>query len=300
MHSRSPRWMGLRLSVIACACCAASGSMASEGGGLAVYADGLENFMVGALPPPGVHFLLYGGSMHYDKLRGDAGESLLADFKVDTRLLVPRLIWVTDRQMLGGQFVLHAVAPVLDIDFRANGTRFSQSGLGDITLGAGLGYHASSALHYIVGLDAVVPTGDYDRDDPASLGKNHWTLQPFYALTYTQPSGLNADLKLMFDINLRNKDTDTRSGQAIHADYSAGWGLGNGWVLGLGGHVFQQVRDDKGPNRAQGKAQALGIGPSIRYANANGWLLTLKWQKEFEVRNRPEGQQLYLKLAIPF
>ena len=107
----------------------------------------------------------------------------------------------------------------------------------------------------------------------------------------------------MYDFNQRNSDTRTRSGQAIHADYSLGWawaGPGRGWVAGVGGYVYQQVTDDKGPNSAMGKARALGVGPSIRYASQGGWLFTLKWQKDFEVRNRPEGNQLLAKLVIPF
>lgn len=49
---------------------------ATEGGGLGIYPDGLENFMSGALPPPGVHMLVYGGGARYDKLRGNDGERL--------------------------------------------------------------------------------------------------------------------------------------------------------------------------------------------------------------------------------
>ncbi|MGO3872089.1 MAG: hypothetical protein ACTJH7_18790, partial [Alcaligenes sp.] len=42
---------------------------AIEGNGLPIYPDGLENFMSGALPPPGVHLLMYGGAMRYDSVR---------------------------------------------------------------------------------------------------------------------------------------------------------------------------------------------------------------------------------------
>lgn len=279
---------------------ASPGVHATEGGGLGIYPDGLENYFVGALPPPGVHFLLYGGAMRYDKLRGNNGQSLLSDFKVDVNVLAPRLVWVTNQTVAGGQLAFHAIAPLLDVKFRANGATFKSSGLGDLTLGAALGYHHSPSLHQVVGLDIYAPTGDYSAKDPSSLGKNYWTFQPVWAITYMQPQGFNADLKLMYDINRRNSDTDTRSGQAIHADYAAGWGFGNGWVAGVGGHVFQQVQDDRGPASAMGKARAVAIGPSIRYANEKGVLVTLKWQKEFNVRNRPEGQQLFVKATIPF
>lgn len=275
-------------------------AQATENGGLAAYPDGLENYMVGAMPPPGVHLLWYAGTMRYDRLRGNDGKSLVPDFKVTANVLAPRVVWVTQQKVFGGDLALHAIAPLLDIEFRAGGARFKRSGLGDMTFGVGLGYHVSPALHYAVGLDVIAPVGRYDRRNPASPGKNYATFQPLLAITYTQPDGINADLKLMYDFNLRNRDTDTRSGQAIHADYSLGWGFGNGWAAGVGGHFFRQVTDDRGPNRAQGKARALGFGPSVRYANQQGWLFTLKWQQEYDVRNRPEGRQLHMKLAIPF
>ena len=64
--------------------------------------------------------------------------------------------------MLGGSLALHTVVPLLDVDFRANGARFKSSGLGDIAVGAALGYHASPALHYLFGVDVYAPTGKYD------------------------------------------------------------------------------------------------------------------------------------------
>ena len=291
--------MKLLPGVLACAA-GINAAHATEGGGLSIYPDGLENYLVGALPPPGVHALVYAGAARYDTLRGNSGQSLLQDFKVDVNVLAPRLIWVTPAQVFGGQLAFHAIAPLLDVDFRANGARFKSSGLGDITFGPALGYHVSPTLHYVLGLDMYAPTGHYDRTDPSSLGKNYWTAQPVAAITYMQPTGFNADLKVMYDFNFRNNATDTRSGQAIHADYSAGWGIGNGWVFGVGGYVYQQTTNDQGPAAAQGKARALAVGPSIRYANERGWLLTVKWQKEFEVRNRPSGSQFYIKASIPF
>ncbi|SFV13359.1 SphA family protein [Pseudoduganella namucuonensis] len=278
------------------ACAAAS---ATEGGGLGVYPDGLENFMAGALPPPGLYGMAYAGRAGYDTVRDGGGNRVpVPNFKVEAGVLAPRLIWVTGRTVLGGQLALHAVAPLLDVDFRAGAGRWKSSGLGDITLGAALGYHASPSLHYLFALDVYAPTGRYDRADPSSLGKNIWTLQPVAALTYAQPRGLNGDVKLMVDINRRNGDTDTRSGQALHADYALGWGFGNGWVAGLGGHVFRQVADDSGP-LAAGRARAHGIGPTLKYDSGRGWFLTVKYEREHGVRNRPQGRQFYLKAVMP-
>lgn len=287
--------LALGLSLVSAA------AMATEGGGLTSYPDGLENYMSGALPPPGVYALSYAGTARYDTVRDNAGNQVpIPNFNVRVNVIAPRLIWVSGQTVLGGQFALHTVLPLLDVDFKAGPGHFSSSGLSDITVGAALGYHASPNLHYLFALDVIAPTGAYDKADPSSLGKNIWVAQPLAALSYVQASGVNADIKAMLDLNRRNSATDTRSGSAIHADYALGWGFGNGWVAGVGGHVFRQLGEDSGPNAAAGKAQAIGFGPSIKYDTGKGLFFTAKLQREFSVKNRPEGKQLYLKAVLPF
>jgi hypothetical protein len=288
-----------RASLFALALASASGiAHATEGGGLGVYPDGLENFMAGALPPPGVYGIAYAGSLRYDSVRDGAGNRVEPpDFGVRVNVVVPRVVWVTGQSVLGGQLALHAVAPLLDVDMHAGTGRWRSQGLGDMTFGAALGYHASPELHYLVALDLVAPTGRYDRADPSSPGKNVWTVQPVVALSRVQASGWNLDVKAMYDINLVNHDTGTRSGQALHADYALGWGCGNGWVLGAGGHAYRQVTEDTGPGAA-GKARAFALGPALKYDAGKGWFLTAKLQREFGVRNRPQGEQFYVKAVF--
>lgn len=279
--------------------CACGHACATEGGGLGVYPDGLENFMSGALPPPGVYGIAYAGSLRYDTVRDGRGNAVQpADFGVRVDMVVPRLVWITGRTALGGQLALHAVAPVLDVDVHVGGSTWRSRGLGDMTFGAAVGYHLSPALHYLVALDIVAPTGRYDRADPSSLGRNTWTLQPVVAVSHVQASGWNVDIKAMYDINFTNRHTDTRSGQALHADYALGWGLGNGWVVGIGGHVYRQTTGDSGP-AAAGRTRAFALGPAVKYDSGKGWLLTAKLQRETGVRNRPEGKALHVKAILP-
>ncbi|WP_137176099.1 transporter [Massilia sp. HP4] len=278
---------------------ACGAARATEGAGLGVYPDGLENFMSGALPPPGVYGMVYTGGLRYDSVRDDAGRRVdIPDFRVRVDMVAPRLIWVTNRTVLGGQLAWHAVAPLLDVEMRGAGAQRASRGLGDMTFGAALGYHVSPELHYLLALDVIAPTGRYARDDPSSLGRNVWTLQPVLALSQVKAHGWNLDLKAMLDINCRNGDTDTRSGRAVHADYALGWGFGNGWVVGVGGHGYRQVSDDTGP-AAAGRARAFAIGPALKYDSGKGWFLTAKFQRESGVRNRPRGEQFVLKLVLP-
>jgi hypothetical protein len=278
---------------------ACAGVGATEGAGLGVYPDGLENYMSGALPPPGVYGIVYAGRLRYDTVRDGAGNRVdIPNFAAQVDVVAPRVVWVTGQSILGGQVAVHAVAPLLDVDTHAGAGHWSSRGLGDMTFGAALGYHASPSLHYLFSLDVVAPTGRYDRADPSSLGKNIWTVQPVFALSRVQALGWNADVKAMLDLNGRNHDTGTRSGRALHADYALGWGLGNGWVVGVGGHVYRQVGDDSGPGGA-GRARALALGPSLKYDSGAGWFVTAKLQREFDVRDRPQGEQFYIKAVHP-
>lgn len=85
-------------------------------------------------------------------------------------------------------------------------------------------------------------------------------------------------------------------------DYAAGWGLGNGWVVGVGGYLYRQWSDDQvgGVAVAGSRGRSQSIGPSVRYANGKGWLITAKVEKELSVRNRAQGSQFWLRTTFPF
>jgi len=274
---------------------------ATESGGSS-YPMGAENYMSGAMPPPGFYGIVYSSHYDADSLRDNDGEKLPVDFRVRASSIDPRFIWVTDQQILGGTLALHTIMPLVDLKVDLNGQSQSKQGLGDMTFGAALGYHLSDKLHTIVALDIMAPTGEYDRNDLANIGRNYWDIQPVLAFSYIDPEGLNADAKIMYDFNLKNHATDYTSGQEFHVDYAIGWGLGNGWVVGVGGYVYQQTTDDRqdGERIENNKGRAFAIGPSIKYASSKGWFLTAKWQQESNVRNRAEGEAYWLKLTVPF
>jgi hypothetical protein len=279
----------------------AGSASATEGGG-GVYPNGNEGYMVGAMPPPGLYAMAYAGSYSADSLRDNSGNKFgPPNFNVRVNFLAPRAILVTGQTVLGGQLAFHAIAPLLDVSVTA-GPSQSRSGLGDITVGVGLGYHASDKLHYTFGLDVNAPTGAYNKTDLANLGRNYWNYEPVAAFTYVQPEGLNADLKVMYDFNRRNGATDYKSGDELHADYDLGWGFGNGFVAGVGGYFYQQTSDDDigGAAVANNRGKALAIGPSIKYDNGKGWFITAKYQMESSVSNRPQGNEFKLKTTIPF
>ncbi len=278
-------------------------SYATEGGG-STYPSGVENFLVGAVPPPGVYVLAYGNAYSSSQLKDNNGNTIpVPGFKVKAAVVSPRVVWSTPHQLLGGNLAFHAIFPLIDLKVQAAGASQNKTGLGDITLGLfGVAKHYSPSLHSVLALDVVLPTGGYKSTDLANIGRNYLSIQPLYAMSLINPKGLNGDFKATLNLNRKNNDTKYKSGNEFFLDYSLGWGLGEGWTLGVGGHLRQQLNDDKlnGVTVADNKARSLSIGPSVKYDNGKGFFITAKYQTESSVRNTTKGDAFWVKASIPF
>ena len=295
--------MNSKAIVAAAAALAAGAASATEGGG-SIYPVGAENFTCCAVPPPGFYGLTYFESYSANKLRGDDGQVVTPpSFKADATAIVERLIWVTPVTVGSASLALHTIIPVVDLDVKVvPGVGAHTTGVGDIVVGAALAWHHSANLHTMVALDIYAPTGSYDKTAVASIGRNYWAFQPVFGISYIDPAGPNADAKVMWTYNLENDATHYKSGQEFIVDYSLGWGLGNGWTLGAGGYLYQQVNDDKleGADVANNKGRSFAIGPALKYDSGKGWFVTAKFQAETQVRNRLDGHAFWLKAVYPF
>lgn len=268
--------------------------------GQSVDSNGAENFVAGALPPPGLYALEVGDHYQASRFTDDAGHNLgIPGFRVRVDAVANGLLWMTGSKVLGGDLGAIVLVPLIDLNVSVGGVGQRKSGVGDIKIGVGVGYHHSATLHTVAGLDVFLPTGAYDKDDQANLGKNHAALQAVYIVTLIDPDGFNGDLKMGYAVSSQNRATRFTSGNEFHADYAAGWGLGHGWTAGVGGYLYRQVTDDAGPGATRAHGSAVALGPSVKYDSGKGWFATLKFEDEFAVRNRTEGKSVWLKVAFP-
>jgi hypothetical protein len=273
---------------------------ATEGGGGA-YPNGAEDFMAGALPPPGTYFLDYVDYYHASSLKDNHGDRLVPDFDLDVAVNVFRLVHVTKLEILGASWAMHVFLPIMRMDVDATMGNDDKTGLGDIIVDPFiLGWHSKN-VHVTTGLDIYVPVGSYDEDDLANTGRNYWTFEPVAAVTYLGDNGIELDGKFMYDFNLENPDTDYKSGQEFHFDYTAGYHVDKSLALGVGGYYYYQTTGDSGDGAVFGdfKGRVMAIGPQAMY-NYKNMAFTLKWQKEFEARNRPEGNNFWGKFMYAF
>ncbi len=306
LASRPSRPVRAGLAGLAVSLLATTPVGATEGGG-GHYPNGAEDFMAGALPPPGTYFINYLNYYTADRFNDEDGNKLFDKFDLNVLANTLRFVHVTDVQLLGASWAVHAFVPFVHVDAKLRPVAGAptldddRGALGDIILDPFiLGWHSKN-WHFTVGLDIYVPTGAYDEDDLANVGRNYWTFEPVAAFTFLSDEGFEASAKFMYAFNTENKDTDYKSGQEFHVDYTLGYHTGP-WSLGLGGYYYKQTTKDKvdGDTFLDGfKGQAFAFGPQVKYDYKN-MSFTLKWQHETSVENRPEGDVFWAKFLVAF
>lgn len=283
---------------------------ATEGGGGA-YPNGAEDFMAGAVPPPGNYLINYVNYYSADRLKDNSGSTVKGfDLKVAADVL--RFIHITDKQFLGGFWGMHVFLPVVyqDVKLSPPVAPFpmddSRASLGDIIIDPFiLSWHGAN-WHAATGVDIFLPTGNYDKRHLANPGRNYWTFEPIVAATFLPGGGFDISAKLMYDINTKNSDSSTpavakyKSGQEFHTDFAIGRKTG-AFTGGLAGYYYRQMTDDEADGvKVTGKrGQVAAFGPALKYEYRN-MSLSLKYMLESEVRNRPAGENLWLKFLYAF
>lgn len=274
-------------------------AFATEGGGGA-YPNGAEDFMTGSIPPPGTYLINYFSYYHADKRKDNSGSTVPGDFDAESTADTLRFIHISKKKVFGASWGMHTLIPFVNVHIRTPGGVDSKAGLGDITVNPLLlGWHFTN-WHLAAGVDTKIPTGSYNKKDIANIGRNYWTFEPIFAVTYLSNDGYEASGKFMYDFNTKNTATNYWSGDEFHFDYTLGKKIEN-MNIGIGGYYYKQITDDSlNGNTLYGKkGQVFAFGPQFRYGLKNMYF-TLKYQWETLVKNRPEGEKLWFKFGYIF
>lgn len=272
---------------------------ATEGGGNG-YPLGAETFMTGYLPKVGNYLVSY--NQYYSASSFKNKAPVFRDFKLETLSTTVRLIHVSDKTLFGGNWASHVFLTYADVNIKnLGGSSQHKGGLSDVIIDPFiLGWHFGN-FHLITAVDFYLPVGHYNRNDLANAGRNYYTVEPVVDFTYLTEGGFEVSAKTMYDHNFKNNDTHYRSGDELHSDFVIGQHFGP-WVLGGGGYLYKQVSGDSGRGAVFGdfEGRAIGLGPQVSYKARNGLSVSGRYDHEFDVTNRPEGNRAWLSAALSF
>ena len=225
------------------------------------YVPGVEGMQAASVPPPGFYYLGYLLNYDIDDFRAPGTKSNLPGHNRGTvSALANRFVWVTQHKLLGADYGMEAIVPLMrtSLTINAAGISDTRSGVGDVYLGPlVLGWHGPQ-------WDAVAAAGMWfdtaSTSDPASPGKGFKSTMLTGGLTYYfdgaktwSGSGL-----MRFERNGKN-GAGMRPGNQITLE----WGLGKSfgaWQAGMVG--YSQCR----PAKTAGRAPAVTRHRAMRWA----------------------------------
>jgi len=166
----------------------------------------------------------------------------------------------------------------------------------DLNIGGIMGFYA--------------PTGKYDKANIANLGKNYWTAEPNFFVSYlSSKMGLELSAYTAFDFNSTNTATDYKTGNQWHLDATIAQHLPlkKIGIIGIGANTwhYKQITGDSGTGAKLGsfEGRSSGIGPTLSFIKQTKTVLVaaeVKWLPELSVEKRLEGDFVWAKLALVF
>jgi hypothetical protein len=234
-------------------------------------------------------------------------------------------VWATkDFKLLGGRYFANVnipfgfngeltttVAPPLD-SFSGKDTT---SGLGDIqAVPFGLAWDHGD-FHFMAAENIIIPTGGYDQNDSANMGRNYWGYDTLFGFTWLHPKrGHELSFTAGYIINQENDKSHYKSGDEFHLDFNLAQYLSAEVGLGIVGYYYKQMTSDSGTGyddfndqfagRLDGyRSTGAAVGPSILWAPKVGGRplnLIAKWLWEYEGTNRFQGGSVFVSAAMTF
>ena len=273
--------------------------------------NGTADFYAGAAPPPGLHLIDYNVFLDIKKIEnGGLGAT---DGSGSLTAIAFRPIYVSDKGLWGGNFLMHSIIPVLtveaEIDTPAGTVTGHDGGIGDTYFGVGMAWH-SPVWHWLTVLDVITPTGSFDRNKPVNAGQNAFIIEPVIAVSGLFPSGFEVSAKLMYSYHTKNSDwidprpgqgTGYQTGQAIHMDYMLSYAVTRDLRLGVTGWIWRGLENDEASGRdlPDSKDREFSMGPALRYQNGRFAVLG-KYVMPVSAKNRIEANQAWIDLVYSF
>nr|WP_240990397.1 transporter [Cupriavidus taiwanensis] len=294
------------LSVIVLVVLAQASANATENGQIS-YPIGVNTVLNGILPPPG-ETQFYNYTLYYtaNKFAGSDGHSLIPGFQLNAFIDAPRVVHTWGSTL--GPFAVSsgAIIPLVHLNVNTPMGAGNRTALGDIILEPWLFSYSNPSHTFFAffATDVAVPSGAYSPNRAANTGRNTYALMPYLSMTWFPTPAWEISTTTLFEVSSPNDATHYHSGAVAALDYLVGYSLNDKVQLGLQGYALKQFTDDtvNGVSVPGGgfRGQAVAVGPQIRYMWSKAAGIVFKYQHEFAVRNRPQGDKIWMEISFPF
>ncbi len=260
------------------------------------YPAGVEGIKGASLPPPGLYFRDYNVFYAADKF-----ENGPKNFDIFAYVQAPRLIWMTDKKILGANYGMDVLATFGHTDWDAPGND-SRTEVGDIQIEPILLSWNWQQFDLAAGYAFWAPVGDFSVSRPSMISKGFWSHQLTLGGTWHLDQEKTWALSLLnrYEFCHEQQNTDIDPGQVYTLEWGFSKTICKGADVGIVGYYQQQTTADSG-NAYPGKDRVFSVGPEVSaFWSKLGLFTSLRYYYEFEAENRPEGHLVTLTLTKGF
>ncbi|MBB1075197.1 transporter [Rhodoferax sp. 4810] len=266
------------------------------------YVPGVEGIQAASVPPPGMYYLGYLVNYSIDELRAPGSKTLPGSNTGTVSALANRLVYITNTKLLGADYGMEAIVPVVrkSLSFNTPGISESSSGVGDIYLGPlVLGWHGSN-------WDAVAAAGlwfDNGNDDsPSRPGNGYKSTMLTGGATYyfDAAKSWTGSALVRYEMN-STKSNGIKPGNQVSLEWGFGKSLGPVQV-GLVGYDQWQTSDDSGMGASSGQSERHAIGVEVVYPlmKEAGVMLKAAYYDEYSAKGGSGAQAKGSTLRFTF
>ncbi|MFK5970595.1 MAG: transporter [Candidatus Marithrix sp.] len=268
------------------------------------YVNGSTGIKAGSLPAPGFYYLMYNAFYNADDSMDEHGNKLDVGFDINVYAMVNRFVWMTDHKILGANYGMNMLFPLINTNIKVRGLEDERFDLGDIYVGPLLLRWSKARYDASFGAGVYLPTADHD--ELASPGKDFWTGMLTFGGTYyfDESKAWSGSILARYEIHSKKASQDIKPGNDFHFEWGLAKTIAPGLDLGISGYAQWQVTDDSGIDLTWDKNihdQVFAIGPEIKwFIPSLKSVFFFKSQWEFAAKDRPEGHIIYLTFVKIF
>ena len=191
----------------------------------------------------------------------------------------------------------------------------NEANIGDLEVSSLLHWEIGDSQTVTFAPTLVMPTGDYDAKRRVNAGYGrYYTFRPSVQYAYIG-DGWDVGARSVFSFNTRNTGTGYYSGNMFNLDWQLMKFVSDDVRVGVQGYFVRQLsRDTQDLSKFSAtdqqilakeivngnKASVNAIGPAVAWLKNGGeMLLEGKFLREFNARNRTEGQAFWLTVSKP-
>lgn len=265
---------------------------------------GLEN---GSFAPPGFYAAAFGLVEPIQSIKGPNGNTVLRP-DINVGGVIAAYSVMTQQKILGGEYGLAFMVPVLNTRFNSNlfDKSAQSAGVSDILLEPIVLGWAKGKADYTVNYSFYAPSGDFDPNLALNPGLGFWEHQIQVGLTYNldKKKLWNAAGLTTWEINHSKSGLDVKPGPIFTGEYGFGRRFFKYQMnAGIVGYASQKLSPDSGsgisPLIRGYLDRSFGAGAEWKYTDIKHHLAyDVRYEQQFGVQLRTSGPILVFSVTF--